>query len=214
MEIFARKITEIISSGVLIRGVQYCMIMLAAGIVLVACSDTSDLPVEKEAASTLYVIDQNEARKIPPLFLISVNTLRSQSGLNDLDYSASLNAAAFTHALDMSLQNRPWHFGSDRSSPYFRVKRAGYQGALLGENISESFETPINVIKSWTVDESTRANLLDPDADQLGVGWKQDPDGRIWWVVLVGSSNKQSLAPENQPSELTEEAVAIPNSNG
>ena len=47
----------------------------------------------------------------------------------------------------MLRQNRPWHFGSDGSSPLERIKRAGYTGKLLGENISESFETELQTLK-------------------------------------------------------------------
>ena len=174
-------------------------------LLVVACNDVSDLPVDQGIPAGRYVIDQNEARKIPSLFLISVNTLRSQSQLNGLTYSPSLNAAAFTHSGDMSLQNRPWHFGSDRSSPYFRIKRAGYQGTLIGENISESFETPINVIKSWIEDEETSKNILDPNADQMGIGWKQDSDGRIWWVMLIGNSKTELQSPIVENLEQTPE---------
>ncbi len=160
---------------------------------MVACSDPSDLPVEDEVVvSRIYEIDEREASKIPLLVLISVNRFREQESLGELSYSAELNAAAFTHAGDMSLQNRPWHFGSDRSSPIFRAQRAGYQGHLVGENISESFEPPVDVIRSWMNGEPTRVNLLDPDANDLGLGWKQDDDGRIWWVLLVGSSSHPS----------------------
>jgi hypothetical protein len=45
---------------------------------------------------------------------------------------------AATHAHDMSVQNRPWHFGSGGSSPIDRAKRAGYTGTVLGKNIAET----------------------------------------------------------------------------
>ena len=68
--------------------------------------------------------------------LDSVNALRQAAGAPALRFSAELNAAAATHARDMAVQNRPWHFGSDGSSPIDRARRAGYAGTVLGENIS------------------------------------------------------------------------------
>ena len=49
----------------------------------------------------------------------------------------------------MARQNRPWHFGSDGSSPLDRVKRAGYPGMMLGENISETYETELETLSAW-----------------------------------------------------------------
>jgi uncharacterized protein YkwD len=57
--------------------------------------------------------------------LDSVNTLRGAQSLPPLTFDARLNAAAATHSRDMSVQNRPWHFGSDGSSPLVRVQRSG-----------------------------------------------------------------------------------------
>jgi uncharacterized protein YkwD len=49
----------------------------------------------------------------------------------------------------MSVQNRPWHFGSDGSSPLDRARRAGYTGTLLGELISETFESEVETLAAW-----------------------------------------------------------------
>ncbi|MEO0569986.1 MAG: CAP domain-containing protein, partial [Pseudomonadota bacterium] len=59
--------------------------------------------------------------------LDSVNSLREAAGHGPVELNSQLNAAAATHSRDMSLQNRPWHFGSDGSSPIDRVKRVGYE---------------------------------------------------------------------------------------
>lgn len=79
----------------------------------------------------VYVISGAEAAKIPYRLLDAVNALRQAKGAPALNFNAALNAAALTHARDMSVQNRPWHFGSDGSSPLVRVQRVGYTGQLL-----------------------------------------------------------------------------------
>ena len=105
-----------------------------------------------------------------------------------MQLSAELNAAAETHARDMYVQQRAWHFGSDLTSPRERAFRAGYRGRAgrrepvggLGfgsdgaADLARLHATPATVI-------------LDPKARGLGIGWFQEPDtGKIWWVELLG----------------------------
>ena len=53
----------------------------------------------------------------------AINALRGAAVVGALSLNAQLNAAAATHSRDMSVQNRPWHFGSDGSSPIDRLAR-------------------------------------------------------------------------------------------
>jgi len=118
----------------------------------------------------------------------SVNALRASRGLNDVALSAALSAAAATHARDMAVQKRAWHFGSDRSSPLTRATRAGFGGRVLGENISESFDDEFEVIQQWMSDPQARAAMMNPTASSLGIGWFQEQSGKVWWVQMFGGS--------------------------
>ena len=118
--------------------------------------------------------------------LDAVNAVRSENGLAPVQLSAELNAAAETHARDMSVQQRAWHFGSDLTSPRERAFRAGYQGEIVGENLSEGSDSDLTVLKTWLDFKDTRDVILDPSARGLGIGWYQEPSGKIWWVELLG----------------------------
>jgi uncharacterized protein YkwD len=118
--------------------------------------------------------------------LDAVNAVRIEQGLGPLRYSAELNAASETHARDMSVQDRAWHFGSDKTSPRERAARAGYFGELSGENIAEGTDTDLVVLKSWLDFGDTRDIMLDPAARGMGLGWYKDATGKTWWVQLVG----------------------------
>ena len=85
------------------------------------------------------------------------------------------------------MQNRPWHFGSDGSTPVQRVARAGYTGRMLGENISETFESDIETLAAWMQDDLTRSVIMDPEARYMGISWFQEPNGKIWWTQIFGS---------------------------
>jgi uncharacterized protein YkwD len=115
--------------------------------------------------------------------------LRQARGLAPLQLNANLNAAAATHARDMSVQNRPWHFGSDGSSPLVRVQRVGYTGRFLGEAISESNDTELETLSAWMAEPATRQVIMDPAANEMGIAWYQEPTGKIWWTLVTGSSS-------------------------
>jgi uncharacterized protein YkwD len=87
----------------------------------------------------------------------------------------------------MAVQNRPWHFGSDGSSPLLRVQRTGYGGKLMGENISETFENERETLAAWMAVPNTRDVILDPNAVNVGFSWYQEPSGKLWWTLVTGS---------------------------
>src|SRR4051812_30348682 len=119
--------------------------------------------------------------------LDAVNAVRADAGVQPVQLSAELNAAADTHARDMYVQQRAWHFGSDLTSPRERAFRAGYRGELVGENLSEGSDSDLTVLQSWMQFKDTRDIIMDPSARGLGLGWFQEPNsGKVWWVQLLG----------------------------
>lgn len=77
-------------------------------------------------------------------------------------------------------------FCSDGSSPIDRAQRAGFRGRLLGENISESYETELETLAAWMNDPDTRSVVLDPNARRMGLGWFQESAGKLWWSMNMG----------------------------
>ena len=137
--------------------------------------------------SRVYKISASLAERIPFRMLDAVNALRGARAIGPLSFDAALDAAALTHSRDMSMQNRPWHFGSDGSSPLLRVQRVGFSGAFLGELISETYDTELETLSAWMNDINTRAVLMDPQATRMGFAWFQESSGKIWWTLLTGA---------------------------
>ncbi len=155
---------------------------------LMACTSRGPtLGTDGKPLPSLYLIDDALAAQIPFRMLDSVNALRSAKGAQPLSYDAALNAAAATHSRDMSVQNRPWHFGSDGSSPLLRVQRVGFTGTLQGELISETYQTELETLSAWMGQADTRDLLLDPAARLIGFSWFQEPQGKIWWTLITGA---------------------------
>lgn len=135
----------------------------------------------------LYRIGANDTGRIQFSFLDGVNSLRQVSGHQAVQLNPELNAAAATHSRDMAIQNRAWHFGSDGSSPADRVARVGYSGQLLGENISETYESELETLAAWMTEGPTKDVVLDPRVQHIGFSWFQEQNGKIWWTLVTGT---------------------------
>lgn len=156
---------------------------------LAACDPSLNRPLGPDGLPlpSAYVIRPGDAAAIQFRMLDSVNALRQTAGVPLVELDARLNAAAATHSRDMAVQNRPWLFGSDGSSPVARAQRAGFPGRLLGENISESFESELQTLAAWMAAEGTRAVILDPNARFMGFAWFQEESAKLWWTLNMGS---------------------------
>ena len=166
------------------------IVLFGLAATLAGCSSSSNGPAlgaDGKPLPQVYRITPAIAEKIPFRLLDSVNTLRAAKGLSQLTYNAQLNAAAETHSRDMSVQNRPWHFGSDGSSPLLRVQRVGYAGRLVGELISETYQTELETLSAWMGQADTRAIIMEPAAREIGFAWFQEESGKIWWTMVTGA---------------------------
>jgi uncharacterized protein YkwD len=164
------------------------LVLIAALLALSACAPPPpSIGADGQPLPQVYRISNADTAKIQFRVLDSVNALRAGAGQPPLELDSKLNAAAATHARDMSVQNRPWHFGSDGSSPLDRVARVGYTGQLVGENISETYEDETQTLSAWMDLPATRNVILSPDARNLGFSWHQESNGKIWWTLVTGT---------------------------
>lgn len=171
-------------------------VFIVLPLVLAGCSTTAPrLGADGKPLPQVYRLRAGDLAKIQYRMLDSINALRAANGVPALTLDARLNAAAATHSRDMSVQNRPWHFGSDGSSPLDRAQRAGYGGIHIGENISETYETELETLAAWMELKDTRDVVLSPNAIHMGFAYFQEPNGKIWWTLVTGGPS---------PSQRTE----------
>ncbi|GAA3858319.1 CAP domain-containing protein [Celeribacter arenosi] len=168
--------------------VRIFAMFLVLVVTLAGCTtEPQRLAADGKPLPKLYRIRSADDARVQYSMLDSVNALRAAAGAAPVTFDARLNAAAATHSRDMQNQNRPWHFGSDGSSPIDRVARAGYPGMMLGENISETYETELETLSAWMEQPDTRAIILDRRATDLGFAWYQEENGKLWWTLLMGA---------------------------
>jgi uncharacterized protein YkwD len=107
--------------------------------------------------------------------LCLVNRERERAGEAPLVVRGSLLAAAQGHTESMVGQGYFEHISPDGATPLERMRAAGYgRGAYtVGENIAwgtGSLSTPAQIVTAWMASPPHRANILDAEFVDTGVG--------------------------------------------
>ena len=82
----------------------------------------------------------------------------------------------------------------------------------MGEYISETYETELETLAAWMEQNDTRRTILSQQAREMGFAWFQEPNGKIWWTMVMGDPNTAPLIPVANPSasRLVPDAVDDP----
>lgn len=105
-----------------------------------------------------------------------------------LGISAPLGRAAQQHADDMARRGYFDHRAPDGSTPGDRVRRAGYQPRLTGENIAFGAESAEEVVRGWLESTGHCENIMDARFAHVGIGLAEGSRrGHIYWVQNFGS---------------------------
>jgi len=99
------------------------------------------------------------------------NQHRAATGCAPLIPNAKLTAAAQLHSEDMALRDFFSHTGSNGSSPWARMAAQGYTFSRAAENIAAGYSTPASVVAGWMNSSGHRANILNCDLREIGVGY-------------------------------------------
>ncbi len=191
---------------------RLAVLLAPLALALAACTTPASTPPQLgpdgKPLPKLYRISSGAEGRIQFRVLDSVNSLRQAKGLSAVLLNSQLNAAAATHSKDMSVQNRPWHFGSDGSSPLDRVRRVGYTGLMVGETISETYETELETLGAWMEEAGTREVILSPIARDMGFAYFQEANGKIWWTLVMGTHEQAGSTPTATPPSQSVEEIA------
>ncbi|MFI1393403.1 sigma-70 family RNA polymerase sigma factor [Streptomyces sp. NPDC020681] len=117
-----------------------------------------------------------------------VNQERAKQGCAPVSGNDRLDTAARLHSEDMAAKDYFSHTSLDGRSPGDRITAAGYQWSTYGENIARGQQTPESVMDSWMNSEGHRANILNCDFKEMGVGIHEGSGGP-WWTQAFGTSS-------------------------
>lgn len=130
-----------------------------------SCADTGLVPTPA-----------NSSRAEAATFCL-VNVQRARHGLRALRQNADLARSSDRHSEDMVSQNYFDHTSPTGETPLARIKASTYlprrSAYLVGENIAigtMQLATPASIVASWMQSPEHRANILNPDFRDSGVG--------------------------------------------
>ncbi|MFK4069817.1 sigma-70 family RNA polymerase sigma factor [Streptomyces sp. NPDC029674] len=116
-----------------------------------------------------------------------VNAERAKAGCGAVRSNDKLATAATKHSADMAARDYFDHNSPDGTDPGDRITAAGYRWSTYGENIARGQQTPASVMDSWMKSPGHRANILNCDFKELGVGI-HNASGGPWWTQAFGTA--------------------------
>ncbi|MFZ0614703.1 MAG: CAP domain-containing protein, partial [Desulfobacterales bacterium] len=127
-----------------------------------------------------------------------VNIERGARNLHALSYSEELTVAARLHSQDMAARNYFSHTSLDGRLFSERITAAGYEYQRCGENIAAGYATPAAVVDGWMNSDGHRANILNPDYCDIGVGYAavDGSDFYHYWTQDFGRRAGVTECPE------------------
>lgn len=113
-----------------------------------------------------------------------VNQERAKQGLKALTLSNELTNVATKKAQDMADNGYFDHTSPTYGSPFEMMSRFGIQYKSAGENIAAGQKTPQEVMNSWMNSSGHRANILNADFEQIGIGYVTGGKYGTYWVQM------------------------------
>lgn len=168
---------------------------------------------------------------LPAVIVEETNKERASDALPILRRNSVLDAAAKQKAEHMAKNEYFAHYSPDGVSPWYWFGQVNYNFVHAGENLAIHFTDSSEVVDAWMDSPTHRANIMDGDYVEIGVGTAQGSfDGfpTVYVVQLFGTPAASSgsvagaevettpepepvvaVAPQTTPAPVTEEPVAV-----
>lgn len=130
----------------------------------------------------LTIPNIDDVKKVENEVIRLVNIQRSNRGIAPLTANWQLSRVARYKAEDMRDKNYFNHYSPTYGSPFDMMKKFGLSFYQAGENIAKGQRTPQEVVNAWMNSTGHRANILNPNFKEIGVGYAKD--GSACWSQL------------------------------
>lgn len=111
------------------------------------------------------------------------NQRRVQNGLPALKANWQLSRVARYKSQDMHDKRYFSHTSPTYGTPFTMMRNFGITYSAAGENIAMGQATPEAVVNAWMNSEGHRANILNRNYTQIGVGYVAD--GKYWTQMFI-----------------------------
>lgn len=151
-----------------------------------------------------------------------INNIREKNNIPALTEDARLEDAASKHAAYMLQTGALSHTGRKESSFMKRILDEGYPAKAAAENVAEGATKPEDVVKLWMDSPPHKANILNPDYQNIGVGLapisKVHVNCPSFWSVSFalsaqGQAAERKETPQQSSADASPNPVNLPENN-
>jgi len=130
----------------------------------------------------IYVPNIDDIKAVENEVVRLVNAERAKAGLPALKVNWELSRCARYKSEDMLNKNYFDHQSPTYGSPFDMIKNFGIRYTAAGENIARGQRTPAEVMNAWMNSSGHRANILNKQFNQIGVGVAKASNGTLYWT--------------------------------
>ena len=127
----------------------------------------------------------NQAAGLESQVVDLVNTERIQRGLRPLTLNWQLARVARYKSEDMDRNNYFSHQSPTYGSPFDMLRSFGIQYSAAAENIAYGQSTAQSVMNSWMNSTGHRANILNSNFTEIGVGYSNNRGVPYWTQMFI-----------------------------
>jgi uncharacterized protein YkwD len=116
-----------------------------------------------------------------------INEIRLENGLKELKLNGKLTEAAFNKAMDM-VKNDYFSHISPKSKKSWKdfILESNYKYKSIGENLARGFTSNQYMVEKWMDSPAHKRNILDPEFEEIGIGYHKDSNGIVYFVMTFG----------------------------
>ena len=174
---------------------------MAMGFVLALALLTAETLLVYAATHPSYpgsaLVSNDATRDMAARVIARTNAYRVANGCPALTVNTILMGTAQAHSQEMALRDYVAHTSADGTSPWDRIKAAGYNYRLVAENIAWGATSPEQVVDAWFFEsppnDAHRKNILNCGLREIGVGYSylaNDPGNvtaHAYWTQDFGT---------------------------
>jgi len=158
--------------------------VLAVGLIAALVNGGDDDKAEISSPNTPQPKPQNPSPSVSAAEQQAFNLLnadRAKYGLPPLKLNAKLTKLAGDYAQDMINRNFFSHYNPEGQSPFDRMNQYGIRYTMAGENLAIN-SSVAGAQKAFMNSAGHRANILNPNYTEVGVGVRYDSKGAVYVV--------------------------------
>jgi len=146
-----------------------------ASVTATATSDTALVTPTTLLATPTIAATATPSADFVSWVIARTNAYRVANGCPALTVNMILMGTAQGHSEEMALRDYVGHNSADGTSPWDRIKAAGYNYRLVAENIAWGATSPEQVVDAWYFEsppnDAHRKNILNCGLREIGVGY-------------------------------------------